>query len=233
MLVIVSDLGIFLTDLVYNALPHIAGVDEYVLLVHQSDVLLALHGQLEGVTHHAFHAIGGVDGHLGGHLLRSATTNSATGTAVQPLGAFTHHHEVDVARVGKWRGDALVQFGRAQVHVLVKIEAKLQKQAALQNASLDARIAHGPEQNGVVRLDTFLFVLRQNSTVTQVTLGTQVEVLILEVSYTFSCFFKRFLGPRSDFLANAIAGDDGNFICLCHSSRSLVAWPPDGPNQLS
>ena len=39
MLVIVSDLGIFLTDLVYNALPHIAGVDEYVLLVHQSDVL--------------------------------------------------------------------------------------------------------------------------------------------------------------------------------------------------
>ena len=232
-LVVVGDLRVFLADLVDDALPHITGVDEHVLLVHQGDVLLALHSKLEGVTHHTLHTVCGVDGHLGGHLLRGVAAHRAAGTAVQTFGAFTHHHEVDVAGVGERRGDALVQLGGAQVHVLVEVEAQLEQQAAFQNAGLDARIAHGAEQNRVVGLDAPLFVLGQDRTIAQIALGTQVEILILEVSYAFSGLFQSLLSPRSDFLANTVAGNNGDFICLCHSSRSLLARPPAGPNPLS
>ena len=89
------------------------------------------------------------------------------------------------------------------------------------------------EQNRVVGLDALLFVLGQNRTIAQITLGTQVEVLVLEVSYAFSGLFQSLLSPRSDFLANTVAGNNGDFICLCHSSRSLLALSPAGPNPLS
>ena len=78
---------------------------------------------------------------------------------------------------------------------------KTLEKAAFQNAGLDARITHGTEQNRVVGLDALLFVLGQNRTIAQITLGTQVEVLVLEVSYAFSGLFQSLLSPRSDFLA--------------------------------
>lgn len=119
-------------------------------------------------------------GDFGGHLVRGATAHRAAGTAVQAFGAFTHDHEVDVTRVGERRRDTLVQLGRTQVHVLVQVEAELEQQAAFQNARLDARIADGAQQDGVGLLDAVLFLFRKNRAVTQIALGTQIELLIFE-----------------------------------------------------
>ena len=220
--VVVGDLRVFLGHLVDDALPHVAGVDQHVLLVHKGHVLPALHGQLEGVTHHALHTVGGVDGDFGGHLVRGATAHRAAGTAVQAFGAFTHHDEVDVTRVGERGGNALVQLGRTQVDVLVEIETELEQQATFENAGLDARIADGAQQDGVGLLDALLFLFRKNRAVTQIALGTQIELLIFEFGDAFGRLLQSLLSPRSHFLTNAIARNDGDGVLLCritHSTR--------------
>ena len=155
-------------------------------------MLPALHGQLEGVTHHALHTVGGVDGDFGGHLVRGATADRSAGTAVQAFGAFTHDDEIDVTRVGERRGNALVQLGRTQVHVLVQVEAELEQQAAFQNARLDARIADGAQQDGVGLLDALLFLFREDRAVTQIAFGTEVEMLVIEFGDASAAFSRAF-----------------------------------------
>ncbi len=218
--VVVGDLRVFLGHLVDDALPHVARVDEHVLLVHEGDVLAALHRQLEGVTHHAFHAVGGVDGDLGGDLVRSAAADGSAGAAVQALGALTHDDEVDVARVGERGGDALVQLGRTQVDVLVEVETELQQQAAFQDACLDARIADGAQQNRVGLLDALLFLFRKNRAIAQIPFGAEVEVLVIEFGDAFGRLLQSLLGPWSHFLANAIARNDGDGVLLCRFTHS-------------
>ena len=220
--IVVGDFRIFLGDLVDDALPHVARVDEHVLLVHEGHMLPALHGQLEGVTHHTLHTVGGIDGDFGGHLVRGTATHRSTGTAVQAFSAFAHHNEVDVARIGERGGHTLVQLGRTQVDVLVEIEAELEKQATLQNAGLDARIADSAQQDRVGLLDALLFLFRKNRTVTQVALGTKIEILVIEFGDALGRLLQSLLGPRSHFLANAIARNDGDGVLLCritHSTR--------------
>ena len=146
----------------------------------------------------------------------------SAGTAVQAFGAFTHDDEIDVTRVGERRGNALVQLGRTQVHVLVQVEAELEQQAAFQNARLDARIADGAQQDGVGLLDALLFLLGEDRAVTQIAFGTEVEMLVIEFGDAFGRLLQSLLGPRSHFLANAIARNDGDGVLLCritHSTR--------------
>ena len=226
MQIVVGDFRILLRHRIDDALPHVARVDEHVLLVHERHVLPAFHGQLEGVAHHTFHAVSGVDGHFGGHFVRGATADRTTGTAIQAFGALTHHHEVDVARIGERRGHALVQFGGAQVHILIKIETEFQKQAALQNAGLDARIADGTQQDRVGLLDAPLFLFRKDRTVTQVAFRSQIEALILKFGDAFGRLLQSLLGPRGYFLADAIARNDGDGVllrCFTHSTRLYSA----------
>ena len=155
-LVVVGDLRVFLADLVDDALPHITGVDEHVLLVHQGDVLLALHSELEGVTHHTLHTVCGIDGHLGGHLLRGVAAHRAAGTAVQTFGAFTYHHEVDVAvphiRGGGEMGRAWYEQGR-RLNKKHSFEDFVDATRALQKAHLaDAwrTVANGGSAGGLL-----------------------------------------------------------------------------------
>ena len=222
MQIVVGNFRIFLGDLIDDALPHVSGVDEHVLLVHEGHMLPALHGQLEGVTHHTFHAVGGVDGNFGGHLVRGAAANRSAGAAVQAFGAFTHHDEVDITRVGERGGHALVQLGRTQVDVLVEIETELEQQATFENAGLDTRIADCAQQDRVGLLDAFLFLFRKNRTVTQVTFGAKIEILVIEFGNALGRLLQSLLSPRSHFLANAIARNDGDGVLLCritHSTR--------------
>ena len=151
-----------------------------------------------------------------------AATHRSAGAAVQAFGAFTHYNEVDVARVGERGGHALVQLGRTQVDVLVEIEAELEQQTTFQNAGLDARIAYGAQQNRIGLLDALLFRFRKNRTVAQVTLGTKIEILVIEFGDALGRLLQSLLGPRSHFLANAIARNDGDGVLLCritHSTR--------------
>ncbi|CDI68148.1 Glutamine amidotransferases class-II [Bifidobacterium animalis subsp. animalis IM386] len=213
--VVMLNLGVFGAHLVHDVLPHVAGVDEHVLLVHERDVLAALHRQLEGVAHHAFDAVRRVDGDLGGHLVLGAAANRTAGAAVEAFGALTHHHEIDLARVRQRRLDARVQLRRAQIHILVEREPQLEQQAAFENARFDARVAHRTEQNRVGVLNAFEIFVRQNLAVTQIPLRPQVERLVLEGRHSLGGFFERLLCPRGHFLANAVAGNDGDRVLLC------------------
>ena len=90
------------------------------------------------------------------------------------------------------------------------------------SARLDARIADGAQQDGVGLLDALLFLFRKNRAVTQIALGTQIELLIFEFGDAFGRLLQSLLSPRSHFLANAIARNDGDGVLLCritHSSR--------------
>ena len=87
---------------------------------------------------------------------------------------------------------------------------------------VDRWIADGAQQDGVGLLDALLFLFRKNRAVTQITLGTEVEMLVLEFGDAFGRLLQSLLGPRSHFLANAIARNDGDGVLLCritHSTR--------------
>ena len=74
-----------------------------------------------------------------------------------------------------------------------------------------------------VGLHALQLLVRQDRAITQITLRTQVEILVFEISHSLSSLFQRLLSPGGDFLANAIAGDNGDCILLCHSQQGM--WP--------
>ena len=77
----------------------------------------------------------------------------AAGARVEALGALADHDKVDLARVptpASGLVDARPQPGRAQVHVLVELEAQLEQQTALEHAGRHARVADRAEQDRVV-----------------------------------------------------------------------------------
>ena len=87
---------------------------------------------------------------------------------------------------------------------------------------VDRWIADGAQQDGVGLLDAVLFLFRKNRAVTQIALGTQIELLIFEFGDAFGRLLQSLLSPRSHFLANAIARNDGDGVLLCritHSTR--------------
>ncbi len=235
MVVVVRDLGVLLAHLVHDALPHVAGVHENVLLVHERHMLAALHGQVERVAHHALHAVRRVDRDLGGHLVLGALADRAAGAAIQAFGTFAHHHKVDLARLGERRGDALVQLGRPQVHILVQREAQLEQQPALQHTRLDARVADRAEQDRVGALDALQVLVGQDLAVAQVALRAQIEVHIGELRRITSRLLQRLLGPRRDFLANAIAGNHGDRVLrlvFTHRTRAYTRRAHGEPMRL-
>ena len=106
----------------------------------------------EGVPDDALDAVRGVEALLGGDLVRRALAQRSTGADVRALGALAHHDHVDGRRRARRHraGDARVQPHRAQVDVVVELEAQLEQQPTLEHAGRDAGVAHGAEQDGVV-----------------------------------------------------------------------------------
>ena len=178
MQIVVGNFRISLGDLIDDALPHVAGVDEHVLLVHEGHMLPALHGQLEGVTHHTFHAVGGVDG-LGGTSFgvprrtappapqyRPSVPSRTTTKSISPglaSGEVTPLYSLDGRRLTYWSRSKRSLSSR---HV--------------RECRLDTRIADCAQQDRVGLLDAFLFLFRKNRTVTQVTFGAKIEILVIE-----------------------------------------------------
>ena len=86
------------------------------------------------------------------------------------------------------------------------------------------RPAHGAEEDGVVMADLVLPVARQHLAVLQVVVaGGEVEFVELEFEVVPLCSsVKDAHAFRDDFLANSVAGDDGDSVgavlssCLRH-----------------
>ena len=85
-------------DLVHQARPHGAGVDEHVGLVDQRELLArALLRTGEGVADDPLDAERRVEADLGGDLGGRAHADGAAVAGVGALGALADHHEVDLA----------------------------------------------------------------------------------------------------------------------------------------
>ena len=105
--VVVGDLGEFLGHGLDSALPQVPGEDQDVVLVDQGDVLArTLAGAAEGITDNALHAVGGVEGDLGGNLVRGAGAQGAAVAHIGTFGTFADHDEIDGAGVGQRAADA-------------------------------------------------------------------------------------------------------------------------------
>ena len=151
--VVDGHIRVLLPHLVDDAAPHVAGIDQHVVLVDQGEVLLARGCGFEGVAHDAFDSVGGVDADLGGDLVRCSHAHGAAVAAVEALGALAHDDEVDVAGVGQGAGHAFVVLGGAQVHVVVEGEAQLEEEAAFEDAGGDGGVADRAEEDDVVAFD--------------------------------------------------------------------------------
>ena len=66
--------------------------------------------------------MGGVYGGFGGDFVFGALTHNTAVPGVETFGPFPDHDEINLARVGQRAGDARVEAGGAQVHVVVEGE---------------------------------------------------------------------------------------------------------------
>ena len=215
--VVDGHIRVLLPHLVDDAAPHVAGVDQHVVLVDQGEVLLARGGGLEGVANDALDSVGGVDADLGGDLVRCSHAHGAAVAAVQALGSLAHDDEVDVAGVGQGAGHALVVLRGAQVHVVVEGEAQLEEEAALENAGGHGGIADRAEEDDVVALDGLEVLVGQGVAGRVPALSPQIEVGRGVVDASVSQHAVENLEAfGDDFLADAVAGDYCNV--QCHAS---------------
>jgi hypothetical protein len=110
-------------------------------------------GAGERVADDAFDAEGGVGGDLGGDLVDGVLAQDAAGADVGAFGAFPHDDHVDLAVAGQRTAHTGVELRRAQVHVVVELEAQPQEEAALEDAAGHRRVADGAEEDRVVLLE--------------------------------------------------------------------------------
>ena len=141
--------------------------------------------------------------------MRRALVLEAAHAAVQPLGVLADDDEVDVVRalVLQRAVDAGVELHRAQVDVLVELEAQAQEQALLEDAGLHVRVADGAEVDGVEAAQLLEHRVRQDVAGLHVALAA--EVVVLEVELEAELRLRRFehLQPLADDLRpGAVAG---------------------------
>jgi hypothetical protein len=122
--------------------------------VDERQVLPTVRRDPERVPDDPLHPVPGVDRLLDGHLVRRPLAMEPTRARVEPLGVLAHHDEVHVLfRVGRHeRPHTRVPDHRAEVHVLVELEADPQEQVAFKDPGPHARIADGAEQDRVAAL---------------------------------------------------------------------------------
>ena len=113
--------------------------------------MLRLRGEVEGVADGALGAEARGAGDLRGDLLRRALVLEAAHAGVEALGVLADDDEVDVLRPLVLEGavDVGVELDRAQVDVLVELEAQAEEDALLQDAGRDVGVADGAEEDGV------------------------------------------------------------------------------------
>src|SRR4051794_6381446 len=114
-------------------------------------------GAGERITDDALHAVRRIEAFLSRDLVRRAAAEDAAGTGVRTLGPLPYDDDVDVIRrhTGQRGLYAGIEPDRPQIDVMVKREAQLEQQPALEHAARHSRVADGTEQNRVVPTDLF------------------------------------------------------------------------------
>ena len=202
-----------------GAFPEVEGVGQHVGLAAEGQLLLLvpLAGELEGVAQAALDAAAGVDAFLHGHLVGRALEDEAAGAGVEPFVVLAHDDEVDVlGLLVLERAEALVvELDRAQVDVLLQLEAGAQQDALFQDAGLDVGMADGAQQDGRELAQFRHDAVRQHLAGAQVAVAAEVVVGVVELELELLRGGVEHLDRLADhFRARAVAADDCNVVTL-------------------
>ena len=171
---------------------------------------------IEGEAHDAFDAAAGEDRGFGGNFLGQAAMRASALAGILAFRIFPHDHPVQIADVDITQrgGDAGQDAGWPNVGILVEALADLQPQAPQGDVVGDVRVADGAEIDSVVLADFFLPVLRHHAAVLFVIVaGGEVEIVELQLEAEFlRRRFEHAHALRHDFLADAVAGNDGDAV---------------------
>jgi hypothetical protein len=175
--------------------------------------------QVEGKFQHAVDTGAGENRFLQHKLALRALKHPAADGRILALGIFAHYVEIDIARlfVGQRAGHARHQTHRAQVHVLVEAPAELDQRTPQRNMIRHhLRHADRAEENRLKALKLLEPVVRHHLAVPQVVVAVgPVERGPFDVdAETQRGGVHRAYAFGHDFLADAVAGDDGDFMGL-------------------
>jgi hypothetical protein len=119
--------------------------------------------------------------HRGLHrdLVRAARIQHAADLRVLPFGILADDDEVDVARrlADERTTHARIEHRRSNARILIEPPPNRQQQTVQRDVVLQARVAHGAEENRVERAQPIERVLRHHPTVLEVVLRAPVELL--------------------------------------------------------
>ena len=181
-------------------------------------------GHLECITNNAVTTAAREDGLLDGKFVFRAGIEPPADIGVLAFIIFAHHAEIDLAGSKiLYRGlDARKQAHRPDVCVLLELAANRNQQAPQRDVIGHARVAYRAQKNRIEGPELFESVFRHHASGFQIALATPVELFPGERKTEAA---RRGLGHanafRHYFLANAIAGNGGDFV----ASRSGSGHP--------
>ncbi len=209
------DYGIFGADGFKDALPEVAGEGHGVGFVrHAKPLEFMSAGVVEGVADDAFDALAGVDVFLDGDFVGGVFLVEAAHAHVEAFGVFAKYHKADI--VGgdvAERGEALVEeFGGAGIDEKVELKAQTEQDVRGVLIGGHAGIAEGAEENGVELIaHHFNGARRKGDVFAEIFVGAPVELDELDGAVALgSRGIDALDGDGRDFLADAIAGNDGD-----------------------
>ncbi len=176
--------------------------------------------QAEGEAHDALHARAGHHAHVGGHLDGMALVGAAAHARVFAFGVLAHDDPVQVLACAalERRIDAGQDARGPHIGVLIEPLADLQAQAPQRDMVGNVRVAGRAEQDGVLAAQRVQPVGRHHLAVRAVPVAAPAETGEgkAQAGLGFGQRLQHLLPCGHHFLADAISGNAGDAVCLCH-----------------
>ena len=182
---------------------------------------------MEGDADHALDAAAGEDGGLDGDFFGLVVIEETADLGVLAFGIFADDDQIDlfVLPQRERRGDAFVELRGADVGVLVEGAADGEQQTVQRDVVRDFGVADGAEQDGFGPAEIVEETFRRHAAVGEVIIRAPVIVGVIEREAVFGLQGgEDAFGFWEDFLADAIAGDDGNPVSV-HEGLILCLGP--------
>ena len=218
--VVAFDVGvILLADFVERAFPEVEGISQHVGFAAEGQLLflVPLAGELEGVAQATFDAAARIDALLQGNLVRRAFEDESADAGVQSLVVLAHDYEVNMLGLLVFeRAEAfVVKPDRAQVDILLQLEAGAEQDALFEDARLHVGMADGAEEDGRELPQLRQHAVGQGLAGAQIARAAQVIIGVVELELEFlSGDLKDFDRLTDHFRAGAVATNNCNVVTL-------------------
>ena len=209
------DVGIFAAKGFEGALPEIAGEGHGVRFVGHAKAFEFVRASIvKGETDNALDTLAGIDLLLSSDFIGSSLLEEAAGPDVDAFGVLSKDDEANIVTSAVFqRSEALVEeFGGAGIDEEVEFEAKTEENLGGMLVGGDARVAESAEEDGVEFVAKhFDGAFGEGDLFAEEFVGAPVEVNEFDVAAMFGGGgLDGGDGDRSNFLADAVTGDDGD-----------------------